>query len=92
MSSERQAQQDQLARDTLILQKVNAANREAFKTRFPGQCEHVLRLIAERLQAVLTNKPPVLNNPDTWAASAEEIAALSNALYNVFQVHKDLSK
>ena len=85
-----QAQQQRMTRDTLILQKVNAAHREAFVEKFPGQCEHVLRLIAERLQAVLTNKPPTLNDPATWTATAEEIAALSSALYNVYQIHKEI--
>jgi hypothetical protein len=68
-----QAQQERMTRDTLILQKVNGAHREAFIQKFPGQCEHILRLIAERLQAVMTNKPP----------------ALSEALYYVYQVHKE---
>jgi hypothetical protein len=85
-----QAQQQRITRDTLILQKVNAAHREAFVEKFPGQCEHIMRLIAERLQAILTNKPTTLNDPATWAATAEEIAALSLALHNVYQIHKDI--
>jgi len=85
-----QAQQERIVRDTLILQKVNAAHREAFAEKFPGQCEHILRLIAERLQAVLTNKPTTLNDPATWTATAEEISALSSALHNVYQIHRDL--
>jgi len=86
-----QAQQERLVKDTLILQKVNAVHRQAFIEKFPGQCEHILRLIAERLQAVLTNKPQSLQDPDTWAASAAEIAALSQALQNVYQIHKELN-
>lgn len=78
-----QAQQERMTRDTLILQKVNAAHRESFKTRFPGQCEHIQRLIAERLQAILTRKPTDLSNPDTWNCSADEIAKLSEALWHV---------
>jgi len=78
-----QAQQERITRDTLILQKVNAAHREGFKTRFPGQCEHIQRLIAERLQAVLTRKPTDLSDPDTWNCSADEIAKLSEALWHV---------
>ena len=78
-----QAQQERIARDTLILQKVNAAHREGFKTRFPGQCEHIQRLIAERLQAILTRKPTDLGDPDTWNCSADEIAKLSEALWHV---------
>ena len=86
-----QAQQQRIARDTLIMQKVNAAHREAFVEKFPGQCEHIMRLIAERLQSILTNKPPVLNDPATWAATAEEISALSQALHKVYQIHKDIN-
>lgn len=85
-----QAQQQRMARDTVILQKVNAAYREAFTQKFPGQCEHVLRLIAERLQAVMTNKPAELNDPETWPATAEEIRNLSQALHYVYLIHKDI--
>jgi hypothetical protein len=84
-----QEQEAVRARDTVIMQKVNAAHREAFIRRFPGQCEHIMRLIAERLQAVLTNKPERLEDPTTWTATADEIAALSSALHFVYQIHKD---
>lgn len=84
-----QAQQQRMARDTVILQKVNAAHREAFKTRFPGQVEHCLRLTAERLQAVLTNKPDNLADPDTWAATAQEIAYLCQAIYYLNNVRNN---
>lgn len=79
----RQAQEDRMMRDTVILQKVNAAHREAFKTRFPGQVEHCMRLTAERLQAVLTRKPDDLTNPETWNATAQDIAHLSEALWHL---------
>jgi hypothetical protein len=85
-----QAQQQRMTRDTLILQKVNAAHREAFTEKFPNQCEHIMRLIAERLQAILTNKPATLNDPATWTATAEEISALSSALHSVYQIHRDI--
>ena len=78
-----QAQQERIARDTLIMQKVNAAHRESFKTRFPGQLEHIQRLIAERLQAILTRKPTDLADPETWNCTAEEIAQLGEALWHV---------
>lgn len=84
-----QAQQQRMARDTLILQKVNRVNREAFKTRFPGACEHMMRLTSERLQSVLTNKPNDLGDPATWTATAEEIRALSEALYFLSLISKD---
>jgi len=78
-----QAQQERMARDTLILQKVNGAHREAFRQRFPGQVEHCMRLTAERLQAILTRKPTDLSDPDTWNCSADEIARLSEALWHL---------
>lgn len=75
-----QAQQERMARDTKIMQKVNQANREAFTQRFPGQIQHCMRLVAERLQAVLTNKPKDLADPSTWTATAQEIRDLTEAL------------
>jgi hypothetical protein len=78
-----QAQQERVVRDTLIMQKVNAAHREAFKTRFPGQVEHCMRLTAERLQAILTKKPTDLADPETWTSTADEIAKLSEALWHL---------
>jgi len=78
-----QAQQQRMTRDTLIMQKVNHAHREAFKTRFPGQVEHCMRLTAERLQAILTKKPTDLSDPETWTSTADEIAKLSEALWHL---------
>jgi hypothetical protein len=78
-----QAQQERMSRDTLIMQKVNGAHREAFKQRFPGQVEHCMRLTAERLQAILTRKPTDLANPETWTSTADEIAKLSEALWHL---------
>lgn len=67
--------------DTLIMQKVNAHHREAFRTRFPGQLEHCQRLTAERLQACLAKHPDmVLGDPDTWPASAATVRDLAQAL------------
>jgi len=84
-----QATEAARTRDTLILQKVNRAHREAFRQRFPGQIEHCLRLTAERLQAMLTAKPESLADPDTWVATAEEIRNLSEALYYLAYINKD---
>lgn len=78
-----QAQQERMARDVKIMQKVNAAHREAFKTKFPGQVEHCMRLTAERLQAILIKKPSDLADPETWIATADEIAKLSEALWHL---------
>ena len=78
-----QAQQERMVRDTMILQKVNAAHREGFKARFPGQVEHCMRLTAERLQAILTRKPTDLADPETWNSTAAEIAQMSEALWHL---------
>lgn len=73
--------EENMVRDTIILQKVNKAHREAFKERFPGQVEHCMRLTAERLQALLTKKPSDLTDVDTWSGKPDELLALSHSLY-----------
>lgn len=72
---------EKLVRDTIILQKVNKAHRDAFREKFPGQVEHCMRLTAERLQAILTKKPADLSDPETWSATASEVHDLSLGLY-----------
>jgi len=84
-----QAQQERMVRDTLISQKINASHREGFKARFPGQIEHCMRLTAERLQAILTRKPTDLADPTTWNSTAEEIANLAEALYNLSKINRE---
>ena len=84
-----QAHQERVVRDTLIMQKVNHAHREAFKSRFPGQVEHCMRLTAERLQAILTRKPVDLADPATWNCTAEEIESLSTALYSLTKINRE---
>lgn len=87
-----QAQQDRMVRDTLILQKVNKAHREAFIEKFPGQIEHVLRLLTERLQAGLDKRDGVeIDNPDTWKMSCKELADLSTAIHHAYIVKEKLS-
>ena len=86
-----QAQQDRIVRDTLIMQKVNAAHREAFKTRFPGQVEHCLRLVLERLQAGLDKRSNVdVSNPHTWILSTAEIADLAEAAERLHNIRKEI--
>jgi hypothetical protein len=77
------------ADDTKIQQKVNAVHREAFVARMPGQLEHTMRLVMERLQFCL-NKPPGtdLGAPDTWSATPAELASLADALYHLEQVRQ----
>jgi hypothetical protein len=84
-----QAQQERMERDVKIMQKVNHAHREGFKQRFPGQIEHCMRLTAERLQAILTRKPSDLADPNTWNSTAEEIANLAQALYNLSKINRE---
>jgi hypothetical protein len=77
--------------DTRILQKVNGAHREAFQEKFPGQCEHILRLITERLHLGLDKRDGVrVNDPNTWILSAEEIAQLAMAMNQINQIRLNL--
>lgn len=69
--------------ETKIAQKVNAAHREAFQQKFPGQVEHCMRLIAERLQLGLRKDADMQIND----CGAE---ALSAALLNLWTIHCDL--
>ena len=80
-----QAQEARLVKDTIILQKVNAAHREAFIQKFPGQCEHILRLIAERLQLGLRKDTDIV-------LTNEDVNHLSAALLAVYDVHRDLDR
>jgi hypothetical protein len=76
--------------DTKILQKVNAAHREAFREKFPGQIEHCLRLTAERLQACLL-KPEgmVLGRPESWPAASDDILNLARSLESLWIIHTE---
>ena len=75
--------EENLVKDTIILQKVNRAHRVAFKERFPGQIEHCMRLTTERLQGLLSKKPTDLTDVNTWAGTPQEIDALAHALYHL---------
>ena len=79
------------SQDVKILQKVGAAQREAFKEKFPGQVEHCMRLTAERLQAVLTKRASTdVADPKTWACTARDIADLSIALAQLRDIQQTL--
>ena len=84
-----QARQAEQVRDTLIMQKVNQAHREAFKTRFPAQIEHIMRLTAERLHHLLLKKPDDLGNPETWACLPSDIRELTQALHMLADLHQN---
>jgi phage terminase Nu1 subunit (DNA packaging protein) len=70
--------------ETKIAQKVNAAHRAAFREKWPGQIEHIMRLIAERLQLGLRKDNPI-------ELTAAEIQALSAALNSIYHIHVDLN-
>ena len=79
---DQQAEADRVA-DTKIQQKLGAAHREAFHQKFPGQVEHILRLVAERLQQGLRKDNPV-------ELTANEVESLSQALNAIYDIHVDL--
>ena len=69
--------QERMVNDVKIMQKVNRANREAFLEKFPGQVEHCLRLVMERIQAGLDKREGVdISNPDTWRITPNEVHLL----------------
>ena len=75
--------------DTRILQKVNGAHREAFQEKFPGQLEHILRLITERLHLGLDKRDGVrVTEPNTWILSADEILALASAMREINDIRQ----
>jgi hypothetical protein len=78
-----QAEQAQQVADVKIEQKINAAHRAAFQQKFPGQVEHCMRLVAERLQTGL-RKDSDLQLSD---CSAKD---LTWALLNLWTIHQDL--
>jgi len=87
----RKAQEASKVRETLILQKINASHRVAFAEKFPGQLEHILRLITERLQTGLDKRDGVVvEDSTTWKLSPTELKDLSQALEAIYFVRKDL--
>ena len=85
----RQAQQQRRARDTRLAQSVGEAHRLAFRDRFPGQLEHCMRLVSERLQSCLfKNDQCDLSRPETWPAGTADIRDLSEALWALEQVRQ----
>lgn len=77
------------ADDTKIAQKVQAVNREAFVQKFPGQLQHSMRLINERLMNCL-NRPPGtdLQDPTTWPAEPSDLKNLAQALWYLDQIRQ----
>lgn len=81
----RQAVEQRRVQDVKILQKVNAVHREAFVTKFPGQIEHCMRLVAERLQHGLKKDADM-------QLSDSSVRDLSQALSNLYQIHTSLDQ
>ena len=77
--------------DIKILQKVNAAHREGFAVKYPGQIEHCLRLVMERLQLGLDKRNGVdPANPDTWRLSTQELSELVQCAYQLDSIRRGL--
>lgn len=77
--------------DTLILQKINASHRVAFSEKFPGQVEHILRLLTERLQNGLDKRDNVnLDDVSTWKLTPNELYELSDAVYKIYLIKEGL--
>jgi hypothetical protein len=81
--------QERLVQDVKILQKVNATHREAFIAKYPGQVEHCLRLVMERLQAGLDKRDGCdVGDPDTWRMSTQELRDLAAAAQLLNDIRK----
>ena len=75
--------------DVKILQKVNAVHREAFGVKYPGQVEHCLRLVMERLQAGLDKRDGVdVADPATWRMSTVELLDLTHAAHLLNEIRR----
>ena len=87
--SDRQDFANRQTADVKILQKVNAVSREAFTVKYPGQVEHCLRLVMERLQAGLDKRGDIdVSDPDTWRMSTEELQDLANSAYLLNEIRR----
>jgi len=86
-----QAAQQQTA-DTQLLQKVRGALREGFVHKYPGQVEHCLRLVMERLQAGLDKRDGVdVADPRTWRLDTQELADLATTAYHLDLIRRELA-
>ena len=86
----RQMLANQQLQDTRILQKINRVHRDAFGEKYPGQIEHCLRLVMERLQAGLDKRGNVdISRSDTWNITASEIDHLAAAAERLHRIRQD---
>ena len=79
--------------ETRILQKVNAVHREAFREKYPGQIEHILRLLCERLHLGLDKRDGVdVTDVATWRLTSAEIADLAQAVHRIHNIRQSLDR
>jgi len=79
--------------ETRILQKVNAVHREAFREKYPGQIEHILRLLCERLHLGLDKRDGVdVTDVATWRLTSAEIADLAEAVHYIHNIRQSLNR
>jgi hypothetical protein len=64
--------------------------RDEFRQRFPAQAEHIMRLVSERLHNVLVAKPIDMTDPSNWRVMPHEIKDLTEALYYMNLICKDM--
>lgn len=77
--------------ETIILQKINASHRVAFAEKYPGQIEHILRLLTERLQNGLDKRDNVdIDNVNTWKLLPGELRDISDAVYKIHLVRESI--
>jgi hypothetical protein len=68
--------------------------RNTFAEKYPGQAEHILRLITEKLHTGL-DKRDGDNDPNhqaTWKLTSGEIADLAEAMWHLHQVYITMPK
>lgn len=87
--TEREQLAERQVADTKILQKINRAHREAFAEKYPGQVEHCLRLVMERLQAGLDKRDGVvIDDIKTWRMDTLEIKELAETAHYLNEIRK----
>lgn len=78
--------------DTRIMQKVNGVYRDAFAQKYPGQVDHCLRLVMERLQHGLDKRDGVvLEDPTTWRLSTGELADLAETAFHLHNIKQSFN-
>jgi len=77
--------------ETRIQGKINAIHRTVFAEKFPGQIEHCLRLLTERLQLGLDKRGSVVvADVATWPLTPEQLRELAEAMYYINQIKNSI--